>query len=254
MESVQLTAAVANAFPRYLWERINKLGVVAGSSVDAAIAAGVAELEETLADLLARPEVEQSRSPLELVRHATRHVTEALAGLGVQRPTRDQFLAETYPEDLYDLYPASSQSLGEEVWRLHLEWGKAKAASVAGMIPAASEGLPLPAVALFGIPPEERAAIVDAIEANGSRPAVWRNPSALEQADVLRPVLVLIDLRHPHAHDAIRSLKAKGVRIVAAGPEVTDLTAPGIMALGAEEVVASSRLGARIDSLLPRII
>ena len=82
---------------------------------------------------------------------------------------------------------------------------------------------------------------------------VWRNPAALEQADSVRPVLVVVDLRHPHAHEAIRALGGQGIRVVATGPEVTDLTAPGVMALGAEEVIDSARLAARIDSLLPRL-
>ena len=113
--------------------------------------------------------------------------------------------------------------------------------------------LRLPAVALFGMPQEERASIAVAIEAGGYRPVVWRNPAALEQAESVKPVLAVVDLRHSHAHDAIRALGGRGIRVVATGPEVTDLTAPGIMALGAEEVIGSTQLAARIDSLLPRL-
>jgi len=250
----RLMAAVVEAFPPYVRERLNELEVVAGSTVDCAIAAGVEELERTLGDLLTRPESDQARSPLELVRAATRPVTAALADLGLRPPSRDPFLTETYPEDVYDLYPASSQSLGEEVWRLHLDWGKAKAMRVAGVVPASDAAAPvLPAVALFGAPPEERAPIVAAVTECGYRLAVWRNPAALEEVDSLQPVLVLVDLRHANAHDAIRKMAENGVRVVATGPDVNDLTMPGIMALGAEEVIASARLSARIDSLLPRL-
>ncbi len=253
IEADRLREAVVSAFPGYVWGRLNELGVVAGSTVSGAVTSGVEELKHSLADLLVQPEADQSRSPLELVREATLPLTEALASLGLRPPSRDPFLIDIYPEDIYDLYPASSQSLGEEVWRLHLEWGKAKARSVAGVVPAPQAVPSLPAVALFGTPPEERDPIAAAVEAAGYRVALWRNPAALEQADSLQPVLVVVDLRHPHAHEAIRNLAGKGVRVVAAGPDVDDLTIPGIMALGAEEAIVSERLVARIDNLLPRI-
>jgi hypothetical protein len=252
-EAARLKEAVVAAFPHYAWERLDELGVVAGSTVNAAIKSAVAELERALADLLSQPEDEQNRSPLELVREATQPVTAALAALGLRPPPRDLFLTETYPEDVYDLYPASSQSLGEEVWRLHLEWGKAKAKRVAGVVPASDPVPSLPAVALFGVPRDERDPIAATVTECGYRLAVWRNPAALKEADSLRPALVLVDLRHPQAHEAIREMAAQGVRVIATGPDVTDLTVPGVMALGAEEAIASERLVGRIDSLLPRL-
>ena len=33
------------------------------------------------------------------------------------------------PGDVYDLAPASTRDLGDEVWALHLAWGAAKAAA-----------------------------------------------------------------------------------------------------------------------------
>ena len=36
-EFEQLQQAVVDAFPRYVWERLDELGVVAGSAVDAAV-------------------------------------------------------------------------------------------------------------------------------------------------------------------------------------------------------------------------
>jgi hypothetical protein len=124
---------------------------------------------------------------------------------------------------------------------------------VAGVVPASDPAPSLPAVALFGVPPQERDPIAVAVTESGYHPAVWRNPAALEQVDSVLPVLVVVDLRHSHAHEAIRTLADQGIRVIATGPDVTDLTAPGVMALGAEEVVATDRLPGRIDNLLPRL-
>lgn len=95
--------------------------------MDAAISAGAAWLEEALDELLAMPFAEQPRGPLELFQEAMRAPTEYLQGRGVAAVARDEATTAALPGDLYDLAPASSRDLGEEVWICHLAWGTAKA-------------------------------------------------------------------------------------------------------------------------------
>ena len=118
-----------------------------------------------------------------------------------------------------------------------------------------SEDAPVqPSVAIFGVPIAERDAITDVTARRGYRTLVWRNPAALEQVETSRPVLVVVDLRHPTAHEAIRGLAQRGIRVVATGPDLDDLTMPGILALGAEAAVVSDRLVRSIEALLPRVV
>ncbi len=191
-------------------------------------------------------------SPLELVRRATGPVTEALSARDVPPVERDQWDRPNHPEDRYGLYPASSQDLGEEAWRLHLDWGLHKAEAVAGVVPREipQSDLSVPTVALFGVPVQERARLQDAVESRGFQTQIWRNPAALEEAATTRPVLALVHLGHPAAHDAIRELAGDGIRVVATGEGINDLTRPGLMALGAEEAVTFERLLTRLDRLL----
>jgi hypothetical protein len=126
-----------------------------------------------------------------------------------------------------------------------------KAEAVAGVVPAAENLIVLPTVALFGVPVEQRGPIQQAIERRHFRVLVWRNPAALVQAPQAQPALTIVDLGHPLAKRAIRELAALGLRVVAVGDGVDDLAAPGIMALGAEEVVDSKSLLACLDRLLP---
>jgi hypothetical protein len=252
-EPSQLIAALVDAFPSYLFRRIAELRVVAGAPVAAAVAQGADELAQRLEEMLGLPAVEQVESPLALVREATRPVTATLMAMGVKHRERDAWETEAHPADVFGLYPASSSDLGEEAWRLHLQWGLEKAKTVAGVVPVSADAASIPVVAVFGTPSDERAEIDSAVGSCGYRLVVWRNPAALERAGTVQPVLVLVDLRHPHAHDAIRTLVAKGIRVVATGPDVNDLTTPGLLALGAEETVNSVSIAARLGHLLPRL-
>jgi hypothetical protein len=249
----QFVAALVAAFPNYVVGRLAALGVEPDDELDAAVASANSRLEIELRELLSQPELAQVESPLEVVRRATQPITAMLAGRGVPPAGRDEWHAETQPEDPYGLYPASSQELGEEAWRLHLDWGVRKARAVAGVVPkkSAGSGLGVPAVALFGVPVEQRDGLREVIERRDYRALIWRNPAALDSVNEVRPVLVLVYLGHPEAHQAIRRLAREQIRVVALGEDVNDLTMPGVMALGAEEVIDPGRLLSRLDRLLP---
>jgi hypothetical protein len=251
-DTERLVAALVAAFPTYLENRFANLGVVADGTIATAVRKASDQLRADLEEMLSRPATEQVESPLELVRRATGPVTVAMEAVGVPAAHRDAWEVEALPEDRYGLFPTTSQELGDEAWRLHLRWGVRKAEAVAGVVPARREPVAFPAVALFGVPREQRDRLRDEIERRDFQVLLWRNPAALEAAEGARPVLVLVHLAHPAAHQAIRSLAADSIRVVAVGERVDDLTTPGIMALGAEEVVASAGLVARLDRLLPR--
>ncbi|MDJ0954810.1 MAG: hypothetical protein QNJ81_14125 [Acidimicrobiia bacterium] len=254
-ETDRLIGELVGAFPGYVRGKLAGLGVPIDSDVAGAVAAAAATLEAALHELLQQSAEHQARSPLELIRDATQQVTSALAAIGVRPRERDEWQQSQHPDDPYDLYPASSRDLGEEAWRLHLQWGIDKARSVAGVVPDTTDGEKpprLPAVALFGLPLEERQPIVDVVAERGYRALVWRNPAALADAVAEKPVLVIVDDRHPEAHSAIRTLVGQDVRCVAVVERVDDLVVPGLLALGAADVVELGQLAARLNRLLPR--
>jgi hypothetical protein len=257
-EEDNLGASLVTAFPGYIKQRLASLGVTFDDDLDEVVVAAVGDLAKSLDALASLPLQDQVKSPLELVREATAPITKVLSNRRVSTPDRDAWAVEVHPEDLYDLYPASSRDLSEEAWQLHLAWGVDKARVVAGVVPAAPEQATtqrsvMPTVALFGIEQQRREDLIGQLGSRGYRGLVWRNPAALEAASVDSPVVVFVDLRHPKAHDAIRLLHAEGVRVVAVADQVNDLIMPGLMALGAEEVLELSRVVAQLDRLLPRI-
>lgn len=132
--SQRLAEALVAAYPDYLRRRITE--EVPG--LEEEIIAGADWLRESLEELLSRPFSEQHRGPLELFQAAMSFPTAALASAGVEPRRRDSVAASALPGDVYDLAPASSRDLGDEVWALHLSWGAAKARAVTD--PSAPEG------------------------------------------------------------------------------------------------------------------
>ena len=258
--ATQLSEAVVAAFPIYVRGRLQALGVTEDGALTGAIAEATAQLEVQLGRLEGAPLVE---SPLELVRIATEPITAVLRDQVVAPVTRDERSAEIHPDDIFDLYPATSRDLGEAVWRAHMAWGIERARVVAGMVPAAlqesktgdsaASGEAVPAVALFGLPEPLRSAVAEAVRARGYRPLIWRNPAALDDGLAAGPYLVIVDLDYGEASSAIR-LAADTARVVAIGRGVMGFTEAAMMALGAEEVVDSDRILDRLGALLPRLV
>lgn len=250
-----LAAALVAAFPRYVEEKLAEIEVAVEPEIAAAAEASCADLAFALHGLVATPVHLQQSSPLELVRGAMRTLSEALGAAGVTPPARDEQAVAINPDDVYDLGPASSQEFGEEVWQLHIEWGLEKARDVAGVVPAGGAGsTKLPAVAAFGVPRARRDGLAEAVADLGYELLVWRNPAALEDGLEKRPELVLVDVSHPNAHDAIRRAVSAGRRVVAVGNAVDDFAAAAVMALGAEGALELDGLVERLPGLLPRLV
>ncbi|HVX16758.1 MAG TPA: hypothetical protein VHA73_01895 [Acidimicrobiales bacterium] len=93
-------------------------------------AAGVAARDEVmpqLRTLLATDVDRQRANPLAIVRAAVRHPTEVLQRAGVPPVVRDEVAARLFPDDVYDLSPASFGEVGSAVHEPGLVWGAAKA-------------------------------------------------------------------------------------------------------------------------------
>ncbi|MCY3576421.1 MAG: hypothetical protein OXH53_03800 [bacterium] len=97
---------------------------------EAAEAAGVAaasEIGSEVAQLLAADIDDQPENPLAALRRAVRYPTEVLTAAGVTPVERDDFAIERFPEDVYNLTPASFADIHPDLQIPGLEWGAAKA-------------------------------------------------------------------------------------------------------------------------------
>jgi hypothetical protein len=77
--------------------------------------------------LLALDVDEQPTTPLTLLRRAVRYPTEVLRAAGVPPVERDEFAQRNFPDDVYDLTPATFADVDESLREPGLEWGAAKA-------------------------------------------------------------------------------------------------------------------------------
>jgi hypothetical protein len=77
--------------------------------------------------LLAADPDEQRSTPLVLLRAAVRFPTEVLAAAGVAPVDRDDFARRNFPDDPYDLTPASFADVDGSLQEPGLVWGAAKA-------------------------------------------------------------------------------------------------------------------------------
>ncbi len=257
MRAAELQTAFVAAYPIYVAGRLVELHMAAPPTMRAAIEAGQQRLRADLSELFARPVVDQDRSPLEVFQSALQAPTAALTAAGVEPAERDPVAVNALPGDRYDLAPASSQVLGEVAFHAHLAWGVAKAAAVAGVVPARVDpprgGSHHPTVVLVGSDAADRAVLADAASTGGLEFILWRNPGAIEQGlALLAPVVAFVDLAHGSADEAIRILTVATVRTVAFGAGVDDFAMARYGLLGADEVVERSRLFDRLEDYLPR--
>lgn len=104
-------------------------GSAVGLASAATEAAGRATAEVGLAvRVLLATDVDQQRAnPLALLRSAVRYPTAVLATAGVPPVERDEFACRAFPDDLYDLTPASFADVHPTLHEPGLMWGAAKA-------------------------------------------------------------------------------------------------------------------------------
>jgi hypothetical protein len=92
----------------------------AGRRAQTEVAAGLKALLQTDIDA-------QTTTPLSLLRQAVRYPTEVLRAAGVPPVRRDAFAEARFPEDDYDLAPATLADVAPGLVELGLAWGAAKA-------------------------------------------------------------------------------------------------------------------------------
>jgi hypothetical protein len=92
----------------------------AGAKAQAEVGAEVRELLE--ADL-----EQQRTTPLSILRAAVRYPTAVLRDAGVPPVDRDDFAREAFPDDDYDLTPASFADIDPSLFEPGVAWGAAKA-------------------------------------------------------------------------------------------------------------------------------
>jgi hypothetical protein len=131
-----LAAAVEAALPawvaRVVGERWREwsgtpLPLAVAQSAATAGAEALAEVGPALRALLSTDVDAQRTNPLALLRRATAHPTRVLAAAGVPPVVRDAHAERLFPDDVYDLGPASFADLDPSVHEPGLVWGAAKA-------------------------------------------------------------------------------------------------------------------------------
>jgi hypothetical protein len=236
-----LTKALVAAVRPHVVSRVTALapGPVAG--LDDAVSEAETWLESELKSLLSLPFDDQRRSPLELFQEAMRFPTEALRSANVVPIRRDPVEAGALPGDLYRLAPASSQELGEEVWRAHLAWGAGKA-----------KAMVRPGIGLFSSDLMDRSRVEGPVAAAGFDLVVWSSIDRLLDA-ARYPVVAFVDLAHDGSDEAVRRLAGVGVRVVGFGPHVDDLAMVRARSLGAADALPRSRFFSRLTDLFPTL-
>jgi hypothetical protein len=131
-----LVAAVEVALPAWVqrsvaarwaaWDGGELPAAVADAARDAASGAVEAVLPP-LRSLLGQDVGEQRANPLSLIRRAVPYPTRVLAAAGVPPVARDEDAQRLFPDDTYDLTPASFADLDAAVHEPGLHWGAAKA-------------------------------------------------------------------------------------------------------------------------------
>lgn len=107
------------ACPDELAERARQMAAATTPTV-------IADLETLL-----RTDVDDQRvNPLSLLRSAGRHPTELLRSAEVPPVPRDGFVAERFPDDVYDLGPASWSDVHPDLHEAGIVWGAWKASTV----------------------------------------------------------------------------------------------------------------------------
>lgn len=97
------------------------------AEVDRASGEGAATIVAELRTLLERDISEQAIGPLEVLRRGVRFPTAVLRSAEVAPVARDEFAMRAFPEDLYDLTPASFGAVDPSLHEPGLMWGAAKA-------------------------------------------------------------------------------------------------------------------------------
>ena len=126
-----LAEGIERALPGWVERSVReRAGGERGDLVPAAAAAGraaAAAVGPVVRALLALDVDAQRVNPLEVVRGAVRFPTAVLAEAGVAPLGRDEVRVRLFPDDAYDLAPATFADLDPDLGSAGIAWGAAKA-------------------------------------------------------------------------------------------------------------------------------
>ena len=133
--STRLADALVETLPAWVERRVVELhdawaGATPPEVVDAAGGAGreaAAELRVRLDALFALDLDQQRANPLQILREMGSHPAGVLRSAGVPEVVRDADAERLFPDDVYDLGPASFADIDPDLHELGLVWGAAKA-------------------------------------------------------------------------------------------------------------------------------
>lgn len=138
--AAELADAVERALPGWVERGVRRLatahfGTVSPEVAAAARAAGArarADVGAELRAFLALDIDDQRTNPLAVLRAAVRFPTAVLREAGVPEVVRDEFAERAFPDDVYDLAPATWRDVDESLHEPGLVWGAWKARTVLG--------------------------------------------------------------------------------------------------------------------------
>jgi len=127
----EVDAVVPGWIERLVVERVAQWrGEVPDDVLRGAAAAGEAagaEVAVRMRALLATDIDRQGAGPLQVLRAATHHAHAVLERLGVPPVVRDEFAERSFPDDDYDLMPATWSDVDPALHEPGIAWGAAKA-------------------------------------------------------------------------------------------------------------------------------
>lgn len=127
----ELAEGIKKALPEWVVSavasRLASLSPTVREAAEAAGAAAASEVGGEVARLLAADVDDQPENPLAVLRRAVRYPTEVLAAAGAASVERDDFAIQRFPDDVYDLTPASFADIHPDLQDPGLMWGAAKA-------------------------------------------------------------------------------------------------------------------------------
>lgn len=134
-KATALARAVEEALPGWVEQSVERLLLAFAGGADPGVMAEArrageragAEVGSRVRALLASDIDAQRVNPLALLRAAVTYPTEVLLRAGVPPVVRDDFAEAHFPDDVYDLTPASFADVGPSLHEPGLAWGAAKA-------------------------------------------------------------------------------------------------------------------------------
>jgi hypothetical protein len=133
--AARLADGIDEAIPGWIDRSVRRVLADQGIAVDDVVAGRIRDAGRAardsggrrVRDLLATDIDSQAGNPLAVLRSLVPHATAVLASAGARPVARDEFSVRHFPDDVYDLTPASFADVDPELHEPGLVWGAAKA-------------------------------------------------------------------------------------------------------------------------------